>query len=84
MQPIRLSGHAREQSRFRGATEGEIIEAIRSAPWGTAESGRFDCRMDFAYGSEWNGRFCTAQQVRPIFAEEADEIVVVTVYGYYY
>jgi hypothetical protein len=39
---------------------------------------------DFTYGQEWNGKFYTTKQVRPIFVEEDDEIVVVTVYVYYF
>jgi len=31
--PIRLSGHARGQIFFRGGTEQEVVEAIRTAPW---------------------------------------------------
>lgn len=40
--------------------------------------------MDFPLGSEWNGAFYETKQVRPIFVEEAVEIVVVTVYVYYF
>ncbi|MCS7178937.1 MAG: DUF4258 domain-containing protein [Anaerolineae bacterium] len=32
MKPIRLSGHAQEQLRYRGVTEEEVVEAIRTAP----------------------------------------------------
>ena len=84
MKPIRLSGHARGNLAFRGTTEEEIVEAIRTATWGPAELGRLECRKNFAYGREWNGRFYETKQVRPIFVEEADEIVVVTVYVYYF
>jgi len=82
--PIRLSGHARGNLVFRGTTEEEIAEAIRTAIWGSAELGRLECRKNFAYGREWNGKFYEMKQVRPIFVEEADEIVVVTVYVYYF
>jgi hypothetical protein len=84
MKPIRLSGHARENMRYRGVSEQEVVEAIRTAPWAPAERGRLECRKDFAYGQDWNGRFYATKQVRPIFVEEADEIVVVTVYVYYF
>jgi len=84
MKPIRLSGHARENLRYRGATEEEIVEAIRSAPWGPAELERLECRKNFVYRREWNGRYYETKQVRPIFVEEADEIVVVTVYVCYF
>ena len=69
--------------RYRGVEEGEIFEAIRSAPWNKAKLGRLECRRDYAFSREWNGKFYRTKQVRPIFVEEADEIVVVTVYAYY-
>lgn len=70
--------------RYRGATEQEVMETIKTAPWSLAERGRWECRKDFAYGRDWNGKHYATKQVRPIFAEEADEIVVVTVYVYYF
>ena len=42
------------------------------------------CRKDFVFGKDWNGKTYRTKQVRPIFVEEADEIVVVTVYVYYF
>jgi len=52
MKPIRLSGHARDNLRYRGATEEEVKEAIRIALWRPAELGRLECRKDFPYGRE--------------------------------
>jgi hypothetical protein len=46
MKPIRFSNHAREQMRYRGATEQEVIEAISSAVWEPAELGRLECRKE--------------------------------------
>ena len=68
---------------FRGATEDEITAAIRGAAWQPAERGRAECRMEFDFGREWNGRPYAKKQVRPVFVEEADAVVVVTVYVYY-
>ncbi len=82
--PIHLSGHAKGQLEFRGATEQEVIEAIRTEPWGPAELGRLECRKNFVFNSVWNKRHYGTKQVRPIFAEESDRIVVVTVYVYYF
>ena len=82
--PIRLSGDARLQLPFRGATEEEIIQAIRSENWSPTELGRLECRKDFPFGKEWNEKIYATKQVRPIFAEEEAEIVVVTVYTYYF
>lgn len=84
MKPIRLSGHARSQLPFRGVTEEEIIETIRSEIWSPAELGRLECRKNFPFGKEWNKKVYATKQVRPIFVEEATEIVVITVYTYYF
>ena len=50
----------------------------------TAELGRLECRKDFDYRKEWNTKFYATKQVRPVFVEEASELVVVTVYTYYF
>jgi len=84
MKPIRLSGHARSQLPFRGATEDEVIKTIRSVPWTPAELGRLECSRDFPLGKEWNKKIYATKRVRPIFVEKATEIVVVTVYTYYF
>jgi len=81
--PIRISGHARDQLRFRGTTEAAVVDAIRTSPWGEADLGRMECRKDFPFGADWNGTRYETKQVRPIFVEEVDEIVVITVYVYY-
>jgi hypothetical protein len=81
---VRLSGHAGDQIRFRGATEAQVRETIQSAEWFPAELGRLECRKDFEFNAEWNGRSYAIKQVRPIFVEEENEIVVVTVYVYYH
>ncbi len=68
--PVRLSGHARGQLARRGVSEDEVIEAIRTSSWQPAELGRLECRKDFPYKREWNGKFYKTKQVRPIFVEE--------------
>lgn len=64
--------------------EHEVVEAIRTEPWQPAELGRLECRKDFAFNADWNGKHYETKQVRPIFVEEADAIVVVTIYVYYF
>lgn len=82
--PIRISGHAREQMTRRGATEAEVVAAIRQGQWGQADGGRRDGRLDIPFDAIWNGKHYAIKQVRPVFAEEPDAIVVVTVYVYYF
>ena len=84
MKPIRLSTHALRYQTKRGFTVAEVDEAIRTSPWGAAELGRLECRKDFPYGKEWNGKVYATKQVRPVFVEEGGQIVVITVYTYYF
>jgi len=86
--PLDLPDHKRQigpgEAWIRRWDKEEVIETIRTSPWQPAELGRLECRQDFFYGREWNGKFYETKQVRPIFVEEAGEIVVVTVYSYYF
>ena len=79
MKPIRLSKHALGYSVSRGFSVAEVEEAIRTCVWGVAELGRLDCRKDFPFGQNWNGKIYATRQVRPVFVDEAEEIVVITV-----
>ena len=83
MKPIRLSAHALSYTAKRGFTVAEVEDTIRSGQWEPAELGRVECRKTFPFNREWNKRIYANKEVRPIFAEETDEIVVVTVYTYY-
>jgi hypothetical protein len=86
MKPVRLSAHALSYTEKRGFTQSEVEEAIATVPWKPAEQGadRFECSKEFAFNQYWNGRHFSTKQVRPIFIEEPFEILVVTVYTYYY
>lgn len=76
-----LGSRARADGR-RGASEAEVVAAIRHGPWGQADGGRRDSRLEIPFDADWNGRRYAIKQVRPVFADEADAIVVVTVYVY--
>ncbi len=84
MKPIRLSGHALSYTDKRGYTVAEVEETIQTSPWEAAELGRLQCRKSFPFNRKWNKKVYATKQVRPIFVEEPDEIVVVTVYTYYH
>lgn len=83
MKPVRLSAHALSYAVKRGFTVPEVEETIQNSPWQPAELGRLECTKNFPFNREWNGRAYATKQVRPIFVEEANEIVVITVYTYY-
>ena len=84
MKPIRLSAHALSYTEKRGFRVAEVQDAIQGSRWEPAELGRMEYRKTFPFNKEWNNKLYATKQVRPIFVEEADEIVVVTVYTYYY
>jgi len=81
---IRLSGHARLRIGQRGATELEVAETIREGSWVEAGQGRKECQRDFIFGREWNRQFYATKRVRPVFVENPQEILIVTVYVYYF
>jgi hypothetical protein len=84
MKNIRFSKHASGYIAKRGFTVAEVEEAIRTCAWKATELGRLDCQKDFPYGKEWNGKVYATKQVRPVFVDEPQEIVVITVYTYYF
>ena len=84
MKPVLLSQHAKQQLFYRGTTEEEVIDTIQACKWEPAELGRLQCKKDFAYNKSWNSKLYEIKQVRPIFVEEDKEIIVITIYVYYF
>ena len=84
MKPIRLTAHAIEQCVERGANETEIREAIRRGIGEPAKCGRFMYRLNFQYAARWQDKYYAIKQVAPVVAEEQNEIVVITVYTFYF
>jgi hypothetical protein len=84
MKRIRLSAHAASYMAERGFDAAEVEQAIRGATWEPAFGGRLQARKNFPFQSIWNRKRYETKQVRPIFVDDEDEIVVVTVYTYYF
>jgi hypothetical protein len=82
--PTRFTFHAAKQAAERGANENEVVETILSESWEPAELGRWECRKNFPFGEVWNEKSYATKQVRPVFVDEPNEIVVITVYVYYF
>ena len=82
--PIRLSAHAASYITRRGFSPIEVEEAIRTGTWQNARGNRLETAMDFPYNSVWNGVHYATKRVRPVFVDEPGEIVVITVYTYYF
>jgi len=84
LKPIRLTTHALEQLAERGATDDEVKKAIEKGIREPAKRGRFMYRLNFQYNSEWQGKFYAIKQVAPVVVEAQNEMVVVTVYTFYF
>jgi len=84
MKSIRFTRHALEQCVERGTNQMEIREAIRTGSQELAKHDRLLYRANFQYNNYWQGKFYRIKQVAPVVNEEAYEIVVITVYTFYF
>jgi hypothetical protein len=84
LKPIRLTAHAVEQCAERGAAQAEVEHAIRVGAREPVKHGRWMCRHNFQFEALWQGRRYAIKQVAPVIVEEQNEIVVVTVYTFFF
>ena len=59
-------------------------EAIERGLRETAKRGRMIFRHNFEYRAKWQGEYYAIKQVAPVVLEAENEIVVVTVYTFYF
>lgn len=81
--PIVITDHARVRMRERGASEENVLAAVRIGEREPARDGREICRLTLEFNQEWDGKYYGAQQVAAVIVEEEHEIVVVTVLTFY-
>ncbi|MFC2131663.1 DUF4258 domain-containing protein [Bacteroidota bacterium] len=81
---IRFTKHAIERIKKRGSSESEVIEAIESCNKEPAKDNKIMCRLNIPYNSDWMGSFYPIKQVAPVIVEENNEIIVITVYTFYF
>jgi hypothetical protein len=84
MKSVEFDDHTLHRMTLRGTTKVEVITAIREAKWEGAKNKRFQCRKSYPYGQEWNGKTYNTKQVKVIFEELEDLIIVDTVYVFYF
>jgi hypothetical protein len=70
--------------KLRGASEREVISVIRTGTSAPAKLGRTGFRREFQFASMWGGRYYARKQVLAIVVERPAELVVVTVYTFYF
>jgi len=84
VKPIRLTNHAQEQAIERGTNEAEIVDTIITGNRQSAKNGRYKYQATFQYNNDWQGKFYSLKKVAAIVAETDTELVVVTVYTFYF
>lgn len=84
MSSVRFSKHAQLQMKERGVEEHEVIEAITQGEELPARQGRKKFRKNFVYGQTWGGKIYKTKQVVPVTIEEKGEIIIITVYSFYF
>ena len=68
----------------RGASEDEARKAIDKGSSEPARKGRLKFRKNFPFYAMWRGKHYSVKQVAPVVSKENDELVVITVYVYYF
>lgn len=84
MKPIAFTAHALQRMKERGTSEADVREALRIGQKEPTKKGRFLYRLNLEFKRTWDGRYYGVQQVAPVVKEEEDEIVVITVYTFYF
>ncbi len=84
MKPIRLTNHAKEQAIERGTNVAEIVDTIITGNRQLAKNGKYKYQATFQYNDDWQGKFYSLKKVVPIVAETDTELVVITLYTFYF
>jgi hypothetical protein len=80
---IRLHPHARERLAERGATEEEVLAAVREGERFPAKYGRAGFRRNFAFDAEWRGRVYATKQVEAYAVDENGWLVITVLVKYF-
>ena len=83
-QTIILSDHALRQMQERGVSRDEVEDAIRMGERIPAKRGRLSFRRNFKFNRCWGGKHYAIKQVVPIVVKAETDMIVVTVYAFYF
>ena len=81
---VQLHPHAKERIGERGATEAEVIAAVREGERIPAKFGRTGFRRNFPFDGEWRGRRYATKQIEALSAETKEGWLVITVVVRYF
>ena len=80
---IRLHPHAKDRLAERGATEAEVVAAVREGERFPAKYGRAGFRHKFAFDAEWRGLMYATKQVEAYAVEEEGWLVITVLVKYF-
>jgi hypothetical protein len=80
---VHFTIHALERIQERRTDEKEVKEAIRKGKWKPAEKGRFISSRIFPFEKEHYGRYYKTKEVVPVFKEDDERILVITVFTFF-
>jgi len=79
-----FSNHVLTQMVDRGTNQKEIKLAIQQGECIPAKKDRIAFRKNFSFRSHWKNRYYEDKQVMPIVKQEANKIIVITVYVFFF
>lgn len=84
MKRIVFTKHALQRLQQRGTTIEEVEKAILEGSKEQAKNNKRISRLNFAFNSVWQQKQYAVKQVAPVFVEESEQIVVITIYTYFF
>ena len=81
---VQLHPHAKERIGERGATEAEVIAAVREGERIPAKFGRTGFRRNFPFDGEWRGHRYGTKQIEAFAMKEGGDWLVITVVVRYF
>ena len=81
---IVFSNHSKTKMGDRGASEDEGRGAIEEGSSEPARKGRLMFKKNLPFNAMWRGKHYSVKQVALVVSKENDELVVITVYVYYF
>jgi hypothetical protein len=82
--PVYFTRHAAKRMIERNVKEDEVIHTIKNRQWQPAEEERFSASEVFPFNDYHYGRYYKFKEVVPVFREEKESILVITVYSFFF
>ncbi len=81
---IKFTDHSLQRIAKRGTSKEEVIDAILTGLREPAKGNKLICRLNVPFNKIWIDTIYSIKQVAPVIVEEDTEIIVITVYTFYF